>query len=121
MDRFQALQNFWSSFGLKAYDESTVPSNAKTPYITYSASTAGLNETVMLSASLWYRSTSWSDASEKADEINAEIGMNGNFIKFDDGVIWIVRGTPFAQRMSDEDDSIRRIYINVSAEFISAV
>lgn len=31
------------------------------------------------------------------------------------------RGSPFAQRMSDpNDDMIRRIYINITAEFLTA-
>ena len=31
MDKFQAQQSFWSSFGLTAYDENTVPDDAEYP------------------------------------------------------------------------------------------
>lgn len=41
-------------------------------------------------------------------------------IKFDNGRLFITKGTPFAQRMTDEDDMVRRIYINITAEYFSA-
>ena len=121
MDKEQALHSFWSGFTLKAYDENSVPGNAVLPRITYSVSTGGYDETVMLSASLWYRSTSWEDITKKAEEINRAIGLRGKFISYDDGILWITRRSPFSQRMSDEDDSIRRIYLSINAEFLSAV
>jgi hypothetical protein len=36
MNKSQALQSFWESFGIPAYNEYTVPDNAEMPYITYS-------------------------------------------------------------------------------------
>lgn len=121
MDKEQAIHNFWSSFGLKAYDEATVSESAQLPYITYNVMTAGLDDTVLLNASLWYRSSSWVDITKKADDISRDIGYSGKILKYDDGALWIVRGTPFAQRMTDEDTTIRRIFINVLAEFITAI
>lgn len=123
MDSMQALHVFWSSFGLKAYDENTVPDDAMTlnggKYLTYAASVGYFDALVTLSASLWYKSTSWAEITQKAEEIGAVIGYGGKLIAFDGGHIWIQRGTPFAQRMSDEDDTIRRIYINLSTEFLT--
>ena len=62
MDKEQALHSFWSSFGLTAYDEGTVPDDAMTvnngKYITYNVSTAALDEPVPISGDLWYRSMS---------------------------------------------------------------
>lgn len=123
MDKAQALHQFWSSFGLTAIDEysaydSTIdlPSN----YITYEVQTSNFGDSVVLTASLWYRSTSWAEISQKADEIAEYIGWGGKIIPIDYGYMWIKLGTPFAQRMSDEDDSIRRIYINISVDFLSA-
>jgi hypothetical protein len=35
--------------------------------------------------------------------------------------VWIQRGIPFAQRMSDPtDDTIRRIVLQITAEFITS-
>ena len=69
MDKDQALYTFWSSFGLPAYDETSVPDYTEYPYITYSTSLSSLGNVVTLNASLWYYSTSWTDASNKAKEI----------------------------------------------------
>ena len=124
MDNAQAIHSFWSSFGLTAYDENTVPDNAMTvndgKYITYSVVTAYFDEPVMPSASLWYKSTSWAEITQKAAQIGEAIGLGGKVLKTDDGYIWLKRGVPFAQRMSDEDDTIRRIYLNIEVEYFTS-
>lgn len=124
MDKEQALHQFWSSFGLTAYDENTVPDNALTvnfrKYLTYNVATAALDEPTPLYANLWYKSSSWDEITVKANEIAEAIGRGGAIVPFDGGKIWICRGTPFSQRMPDDDDTIRRIYINVMAEYLSA-
>lgn len=123
MDKVQAIDAFWNSFGLPAFDENTVPTDDSIafPYITYSVSTDSLGNTVPLSASLWYRSTSWVDITHKAEEIAQVIKAQQMPVKIDGGYVWFIGGAPFAQRMSDpSDDMIRRIYLNVSAEYLTA-
>lgn len=122
MDKAQALQNFWESFGIPAYEQTTVPESAKMPYITYSVSTDSLDNVVNMTASVWYHSTSWKDISEKTEQIARYIvGMNPPSIKFDGGRLYIAKGNPFAQRMADpNDDMIRRMYLNIQAEYLSA-
>lgn len=124
MDKEQALHKFWSSFGLTAYDENTVPDNALTTnggkYLTYNVATASLDEPTPLYANLWYKSSSWAEITVKANQMSEAIGRGGAIVPFDGGKIWICRGTPFSQRMPDENDTIRRIYINVMAEYLSA-
>ena len=121
MDKSQVINSFWSGFDLPVYDENTVPDDATMPYITYSESTGTMDNLVVLNASLWYRSTSWAAITRKSEEIARAIGYNGKILKFDDGYLYLCQGSPFAQRMADpSDDMIRRIYINVSAEFLSA-
>lgn len=122
MDKAQALQTFWESFGIPAYEQTTVPESAKMPYITYSVSTDSLDNVVNMSASVWYHSTSWKDISEKTEQIARYIvGMNPPSIKFDGGRLYIAKGNPFAQRMADpNDDMIRRMYLNIQAEYLSA-
>jgi hypothetical protein len=34
-------------------------------------------------------------------------------------VLLIVRGSPFAQQVHDDNDSVKRMYINILAEFLS--
>ena len=121
MDKAQALHNFWSGFGLPAYDENSVPEDAAMPRITYSVSTDSIDNVLLLSGSLWYHSTSWEDISKKAEEIaQALVTMNPPAIEIDNGRLYLYKGAPFAQRMEDPDDSIRRIYLNLEAEFLTA-
>lgn len=120
MTKDEAIYSFYSGFGLPAYDENTVPEGSALPYITYQLSTSDFDNDVMLSASLWYRSTSWAAIQDKADEISNYIGRGGKIVPFDGGAIWLRRGSPFAQRMGEpSDSSVRRILLNITAEFIS--
>lgn len=122
MDKEQALQAFWSSYGLDAYDELSVPDGATMPYITYGVSTGALGDPVQLHGSIWYRSTSWKIITRKAHQIEKDIGEYGHkIIELDNGRLYLTQGVPFSQRMSDpSDDMIRRIYININAEFFTA-
>lgn len=118
MNKYQALHEFWSSFDLPAYDETTVPDDAEMPYITYEAIFSDIDEPVMLTASLWYHSPSWEEITNKSDEISEHIGYGGAGITYNGGRLWITKSDAFAQRMADEsDDMIRRIVIQVVAEF----
>lgn len=124
MDKEQALHSFWSSFGLTAYDENTVPDDAMTvnggKYLTYNVATASLGEPTPIYANLWHKSSSWAEITAKANEMAESIGIGGTLLPYDGGYLWICRGTPFTQRMADDDDTIRRIYINCMAEYLSA-
>ena len=125
MTKAAALYNFWSGFGLPAYEETTVPTGDDAPafpYITYQVVTDSFGSEVPLSGSVWYRSESWLQINAKAEEISEYIGRGGRLIPCDGGAIWLKRGQPFAQSMSDDaDDMIRRKYINITAEFLTAV
>lgn len=118
-DKWEALHDFWSSFGVPAYDTSDVPDDAVMPYITYTAQTAEFEKVLLMNASLWYRSTSWKEISNKVDEI-AQALRGYKLEPLDDKqYLLLTQGVPFAQRMPDEDDSVRRVYINVMAEFFT--
>lgn len=122
MTKDEAIYSFYSGFSLPAYDENTVPEGSALPYITYSVSTDSIGNMVILSASLWYRSTSWAAIQDKADEIAAALGYGGKIIKIDNGYLWLTKGSPFAQRMSEPSDKmVRRIIININAEFLTEI
>ena len=121
MTKAAAIYQFWSSFGLTAYEENTVPTDAAFPYVAYQLVTDSFDREVAATASLWYRSESWVDINAKTEEISAHIGLGGKIIKCDGGRIWIKRGQPFAQNMGDEsDDLIKRKYLNLTFEFMTA-
>ena len=123
MDKFQALHSFWSSFGIPAFDENTVPSGdvkPEMPYITYDVVVSGFGQPAAMSASLWFYGTSWALITAKLGEIEAELNRGGKLLPCDGGALWIKPGSPFAQRMSDPNDMVRRIFINIEAEFLTA-
>lgn len=121
MTKAAAIYQFWSSFGLTAYEENTVPDDAAFPYITYQLVTDSFDREIPLSASLWYRSESWTSINAKTEEISQKISRGGKIISCDGGAIWLKRGQPFAQSMGDEsDDLIKRKYLNITAEYLTA-
>lgn len=129
MTKAAAIYQFWNSLGIKAYEENTVidadeegnPVEPTFPYITYQLVTDSFDREVAATASLWYRGESWTAINAKTEEISAHIGLGGKIIKCDGGRIWIKRGQPFAQNMGDEsDDLIKRKYLNLTFEFMTA-
>ena len=121
MTKAAAIYQFWNSFGLKAYEENSVPDEAAFPYITYQFVTDSFDREIPLTASIWYRSESWTGINAKTEEISQKISRGGKVIPCDGGAIWLKRGQPFAQSMGDESDNlIKRKYLNITAEFMTA-
>lgn len=130
MDKAQTINNFWSSFGIPAYDESSVPTGDNAPnfpYITYSYADDSFGDMIPLTASVWYRETSWENITNKVKQIGDKISRGGIILPCDGGAIWIVRGTPFSQRMASDftsrvenaDTTYKRISINIQVQFIT--
>lgn len=117
MDAEQAIHSFWSSFGLTAYDENSVPDDATLPYITYSVSYDTFGRSVELSASIWDRTTTWAWLTSLSKQIGAQLD-GGKYILTDKGAVLLTKSSPFYIRMGDEDKSIKRIIFNISAEYI---
>lgn len=123
MTKAAALYAFFSSFGIPAYEENSVPTGEEGgappfPYLTYELITDSFGADVPISFSIWYCSTSWTEANQKESEISAYIGRGGVHIACDGGSIWIKRGTPWAHRMGDDsDEMVKRIYMNLSVDF----
>ncbi len=119
MDKFQAIHAFWNSFDIPAYDAASVPDEVGDFYITYNAVTDSLDRAIPMSASIWKTgTTSWSDISQKAEQISDAL-IQVKTIPLDIGYLYITRGQPFAQRMQEENDTVKRIYINIMAEFLA--
>lgn len=125
MTKEQALHAFYSEFGLAAYQEDTVPTGADKPafpYLTYEVAVDSFGEEIPLSMSIWYRSTSWSAANAKANEIVKAVTRGGRLISCDGGGFWIKPATPFVRSMGDEaDNMIKRKVFNFSIEYITEV
>lgn len=126
MTKAAALYQFFSSFGLDAWEENSIYDTDEQityPYITYELTTDSYNDgqTVPLSASLWYRSASPSlvPINAKTDEISQAVG-NGKTLKVDGGYIRIEKGHPFAQTMGqDADELVKRKLLSFTARFFT--
>ena len=111
-DRWQSQYEFWSQFGVPAYEENSVPDikdmpEPKYPYITYEAAAGGFDDQIPITASIWDRSNSWEKADKLADEIEHYIRLS-NATRYDKGM-----------NMGDpDDDLIKRKLINVYFEFM---
>ena len=132
MNKQQAYNSFWNSFGVLAFEENSVPTEdvietmikagvatARWPMITYQVLIDDINEPIFPTASIYDRSTSWERADTLANAISASIQTMGT-IKLDEGRMFITKGSPFANHMSEEADrDIRRIVLNLGIEFLT--
>lgn len=116
-----ALHRFFSSFGIAAYVSTNVPDDAIFPRLTYEFVTSAFGEgEVAITVNLWYHTESEVVPNAKAQEISDRIGTGGITVPCDGGSIWLKRGSPFCQSVSDNTDKdIKRRYINISAEYIT--
>lgn len=120
MTKGAALQSFFDSI-MTSYAESSVPDNATLPYLTYELITSAWNGgEVGLTVNMWFRTTSEKEPNAAVDKLSKAIGLGGVFLHCDDGVIWLKRGSPWAQSLTDATDkTIKRRYINVTAEYLT--
>lgn len=121
MDKWQAQYKLWSSFGLPAYDASSVPDGDDKPdfpYITYQGVDGTFNSDIPASVSVWTRDYSWLPANAISDTIYQALKNGGVTVRYDGGIIWVTAETPFSQNMGDpDDDLIRRKVLNVLLHF----
>ena len=121
MDKWQAQYDFWSSFGIPAYDASSVPDGDNRPdfpYITYNGVDGTFKSDIPTSASIWTRDFSWLSANEISNAIYQTLKNGGIVVPYDRGIIWVTAENPFAQNMGDpDDDLIRRKVLNVALHF----
>lgn len=108
----QALYAFYSGFGIPAYTEQSVPSDAQLPYITYTVVEPGGLEAAVEQARVWYRSESYVGINAKTDEIVQAIGA-GTLIPAGDGFVCLRPGTPLVQPQPIDDPLLKVNYINL--------
>ena len=121
MTKNKALYAWLNEF-MPFYRASSVPDDVEFPYGTYeyieSAFDGGENG---MTVNLWFYTASEATPDAKAQELSELIGNGGVTIPCDGGYIWLKRGTPFCQSLRDETDSnIKRRYINITAEYLTA-
>lgn len=131
MTKWEAQQYYWSSFGLLAFNEQTVPDFVpveegqqivmkplETPYITYEPVVGSLNGPMTATARVWYHGTSYKDVFKKCDEI-AEKGDKEIPIKGGKMLVRIPERN-FARPLDDPNDKqLRTAVLTVNIEFLS--
>ena len=116
-----ALYNFFSSFDMPAYAAAATPSDAEFPYLTYDLVVGDWDsDEVNMTVNLWFRTDSEAAPNAKVSQISNVIGRGGIRVKCDGGLLWIKKGSPFAQAMlvDGEDEKIKRRYLNVDVEYL---
>lgn len=118
-NKYQALHNFYSSFGVSAYEENSVPETAKLPYITYEVITSEFGgENIALSCQIYDKSNSLTRLNQLTEQLSER--LRGGFkLICDDGYIMLYRGEPFAQTRPTGDETVKAKYINISADYIT--
>lgn len=115
-----AFSQFFNSFGIPAYSATSVPDKAVMPYITYPLEISSFDDgIVILAVNVWYRTESEAIPTAKAMEIGEAIGRGGCLLYVDGGYIWLNKGSPFIRAIQDEDNSVKRRGLNISAEFFT--
>ena len=116
-----AVYRFLSGFGVPAYASTSVPDQAEFPYLTYTLVVGEWGDGgVSMQVDLWYRTESEAVPNAKVREISRHIGIGGTTVPCDDGMLWIRRGSPWAQAVdiAEEDDEVKRRYINLIIEYL---
>lgn len=110
LDTAAALYTFFSSFGLPAYVENTVPDDAALPYITYELREPAPGERSSLTARVWYMDTSFQAITQKVDEIKAAIGT-GASLPVASGAVWIWPDDRFCQFQPPDEPKLKIAYL----------
>ena len=121
MTKEAAIYKFLSGFGLDAYATTAVPKDAKLPCLTYELSTGAWGDgEAPITVNLWYYGGTEAEPNAKAQEISNAIRLGGMLLSCDGGSVWLKRGSPFCQNLSDASDAnVKRRYINLSAEYLT--
>lgn len=115
----KAINDFFNSV-MRSYPQSAVPDDAKTPYMTYAWNDGSFgDENQAITVNIYARTDSEAEINAMARKLSDAIGRGGHVISCDDGAIWLKRGSPWCQAAPYDDLSIKRRYINVSAEFLT--
>lgn len=121
MTKEQALHAFFNRFGITGHRNTSAPDDAVLPYLTYTCQVSSiLEDPVSLTVHTYHYTDSEAVPDELAEEIRKAIGPGGVVLNCDGGAIWLKWGTPWCQSLVDDTDStIKRRYINITAEFLT--
>lgn len=108
----KALYAFYSSFGIPAYTENSVPAEEKLLYITYTLPQSELFSAAVHQVRVWYYGTNNEAVNAKAGEIVSAIGR-GIKLRAGDGLVCIYPGAGALVQMQPSEETVRIAYINL--------
>ena len=114
----------WFNGIMTFYRDTAVPTDAEYPYGTYSYVDSAFDGEdggqAAITVNLWFRTESEAVPDEAAQELADAIGYGGTMVTCDEGYIWLKKGFPWCQGILDDaDPTIKRRYINVTAEYLT--
>lgn len=117
-----AIQGFLSGFGIPAYAAASVPDDASEPYLTYNLVDGAWGDAEQaMQVDIWYYGDGEAALNAKVQEISNAIGLSGTLLQCDAGCIWVKRGSPFAQAVTEStDDKMKRRYVNIDLEYFTS-
>ena len=116
-----AVYQFMNSFGIPAMPSSSVPDDQAFPYITYDLVVGEwLGGDVPMTVNVWYRTESEALPNAKVRQMFDAIGDGGVILSCDGGLLWVRRGSPWAQALvvDGEDKAVKRRYVNIDIEYM---
>lgn len=121
-EAMKAMLKFFSQFGVPAYPENGVPSDAVLPYITYSPVTTPWDEDAITQVRVWDRSTSYTRVCGIVDKISGSIG-DGITVPTGSGYLYMYKGNPWSQMQPIEnntgtDATVKVCYLNIGISTI---
>ena len=115
-----AFQSFLEGFGIPVYASTSTPHDAEFPYMTYDLVVGGWQAgEVNVPVNVWYRTDSEAEPNAKVQQISSALYLGGCTVPCDGGMLWIKKGSPWAQamRVEGEDEKIKRRYVNINVEY----
>lgn len=121
MDKTQAIDAFFSSFGWPAFDENCVETENERFYITYEAATGSDGELILTNPALYGYTNSYEKLEKKAAEIyNRMITMRPPSIPIDGGRLVILPGSPeFSRRIDSGSAEWKKIVMQIYLAFLT--
>ena len=120
-----AIYQWMGGFGIPAYASTSAPSEGDDewrgfPYLTYDLSVGWWDGgEVNVPVHLWYRTDSEAEPNAKVREIGDALGIGGATLPCDGGMLWLKKGSPWAQAVRVEgDDKVKHRYINIDIEYL---